>query len=109
MTSEDTINGGIQINRPLLLGGGVSVAFGSLLVALGILLAGTAFLSAARRWARHLDKPTRETARLRFHQLRHATREGAKAWQGWTSSDVAANPGGIGLSPTNSRAATSRA
>jgi hypothetical protein len=108
MTSEGSINGGVQVNRPLLMGGGISVAFGSLLVALGMLLAGTAVLSAARQWSRRMNKPSRETARLRFHQLRHATREGARAWQGWTTSDVATSSGGMGLSPTNSVAAASR-
>jgi hypothetical protein len=71
----------IQVNTSLLAGGAVLAVFGSFLVILGLLLAGTSFFSAIRQWVRALDRPPNETAKLRFQQLRTAASAGAKAFR----------------------------
>jgi hypothetical protein len=84
MDANGLAKGRVQVNRGMLLAGVISVSFGCLLVALGSLLGGTAFLTAARQWMRQLDRPPQQTARLRYHQLRDATTAGARAWQSWS-------------------------
>ena len=72
---------GVQVNTTLLTGGAVLAMIGSILFGIGVLLGGTAFLSAVRQWIRQMEKSPGETAKRKFRQLRVAASEGAKAWQ----------------------------
>src|SRR5262245_36104154 len=64
---------GIQVNQGLVVGGIVLVGLGGILGATGIMLVTTALVSATRRWMRQLNRPPRETARLRWEPAKAAT------------------------------------
>ena len=71
----------IQMNRSLLIGGGVLVGIGGLLGFTGMVLVGSALLSATRRWMNQLDPPASELARRKWRQARAAAYAGADAWR----------------------------
>jgi hypothetical protein len=74
--------GDIQLNRSLLVGGGVLVALGGLLGFTGMALVSSALISATRQWVDHLEKPPSEIARRRWEQTKAAASAGAAAWRG---------------------------
>ena len=67
--------GDIQLNRSLLVGGGVLVALGGLLGFTGMALVSSALISATRQWIDHLEQPPSEMAR-------RPASAGAAAWRG---------------------------
>jgi hypothetical protein len=81
MMSNDVSQGGIQINRSLLVGGGVLVGIGGLLGFTGMMLVGSALLSATRQWVNQLERPPSELARRKWQQARAAAAAGAGAWR----------------------------
>jgi hypothetical protein len=81
MMSSNASQGGIQVNRSLLAGGGVLVGIGGLLGFTGVVLLGSALLSATRQWVNQLERPPSEIARRRWQQAKAATSAGAEAWR----------------------------
>ena len=81
MMSNDASQGGIQVNRSLLVGGGVLVGVGGLLGFTGIVLVGSALLSATRQWVDQLEQPPSEVARRKWQQAKAAAAAGAGAWR----------------------------
>lgn len=75
-------DGGVRLNRNLLISGAVLVGIGGFLGATGLLLGSTAIASAMRQWVRRFDKTPAGVARQKWQQARSATLAGAKAWQG---------------------------
>ena len=73
--------GDIQLNRNLLVGGGVLVALGGLLGFTGMALVSSALLSATRQWVDQLERPPSEVARRRWEQTKAAASAGASAWR----------------------------
>jgi hypothetical protein len=73
--------GDIQLNRNLLVGGGVLVALGGLLGFTGMALVSSALLSATRQWVDQLERPPTEIARRRWEQTKAAASAGAAAWR----------------------------
>jgi len=73
--------GDIQLNRNLLVGGGVLVALGGLLGFTGMALVRAALLSATRQWVDQLERPPTEIARRRWEQTKAAASAGAAAWR----------------------------
>jgi hypothetical protein len=73
--------GDTQLNRSLLVGGGVLVALGGLLGFAGMALVSSALISATRRWMEHLERPPSEIARRRWEQTKAAATAGAAAWR----------------------------
>jgi hypothetical protein len=71
--------GEIQLNRSLLIGGGVLVALGGLLGFAGMALASSALISASRQWVGQLETPPSEIARRRWEQAKAAAAAGASA------------------------------
>ena len=71
----------IQLNRNLLVGGGVLVALGGLLGFAGMALVSSALISATRQWIDHLERPPSEIARRRWEQTKAAAAAGAAAWR----------------------------
>ena len=71
----------IQLNRNLLVGGGVLVALGGLLGFTGMALVSSALISATRQWIDHLERPPSEIARRRWEQTKAAASAGAAAWR----------------------------
>jgi hypothetical protein len=71
----------IQLNRSLIVGGGVLVALGGLLGFAGMAMLSSALISATRQWVDQLDQPPSEIARRRWAQTRRAASAGAAAWR----------------------------
>jgi hypothetical protein len=73
--------GGMQINRSLLVGGGMLVGIGGLLGFTGMVLVGSALLTATRQWVGQLERPPSEIARRKWQQTKAAASAGAGAWR----------------------------
>ena len=80
VTDQET-RAGIQLDRRLLLTGGVLVGVGGVLASTGIVMLSAAFASALRRWVQQLDQPPGQIARHKWRQARTATTAGVQAWQ----------------------------
>jgi hypothetical protein len=72
---------GMQLNRRLLVGGGLLVGIGGLLGFTGMVLVGSALLSATRQWVKQLEQPPSELARRTWQQAKVAASAGAQAWR----------------------------
>jgi hypothetical protein len=72
---------GMQLNRRLLVGGGLLVGIGGLLGFTGMVLVGSALLSATRQWVQQLEQPPSELARRTWQQAKVAASAGAQAWR----------------------------
>ena len=80
--------GEVRLNRRLVVGGGVLIGIGGLLGFTGMLLVGSAIVSAARQRVNHLEQPPSELAKRRWQQARAATTAGAKAWRNSPAAKV---------------------
>ena len=79
--AELTSKGDIQLNRSLLVGGGVLVGLGGLLGFTGMALVASALISATRQWVDRLERPPSQMARRRWEQAKAAAGAGAAAWR----------------------------
>jgi hypothetical protein len=79
--SDNASPEGIQVNRGRLVGGGVLVGIGSLLGVTGMILVGSALVSATRQWVNQLEQPPSEMARRKWQQAKAAAAAGAEAWR----------------------------
>ena len=59
-----TSKGDIQLNRSLVVGGGVLVALGGLIGFAGMVLVSSAIISATRQWVDQMEQPPSELAGL---------------------------------------------
>lgn len=80
MTDQASQNG-VQVNQGLVMGGAALIGLGGLFGFAGAMLLSSAVVSATRRWLQQLERPPRETAKLRLQQFRAATSAGAEAWR----------------------------
>src|SRR5215208_1057414 len=81
LMSDDVSPEGMQVNRSLLICGGGLVGIGGLLGFTGMVLVGSALLSATRQWVNQLEQPPSELARRKWQQARAAATAGAGAWR----------------------------
>jgi hypothetical protein len=79
--SNDVSQAGIQVNRSLLIGGGVLVGVSGLLGFTGMVLVGSALLSVTRQWVNQLERPPSEIARRKWQQAKAAASAGTVAWR----------------------------
>jgi hypothetical protein len=79
--SDNASPEGMQVNRSLLIGGGVLIGIGGLLGLTGMVLVGSALLSATRQWVKQLEQPPSVMARRRWQQAKVAASAGAQAWR----------------------------
>jgi hypothetical protein len=79
--SDPTSSGDVQLNRGLLVGGGVLVALGGLLGVTGMGLLISALISATRRWVERMEQPPSDIARRKWQQTKAAAAAGAAAWR----------------------------
>ena len=79
--TDQASQGGIRLDRRLVMGGGVLIGTGGLLGFTGALLLSSAVVSATRRWVNQLDQPPSELAKLKWRQARAATTAGAYTWR----------------------------
>jgi hypothetical protein len=64
-----------------MIAGGVLIGVGALLALAGMAVAGSHVVSATRQWAKDLDVPPSELAKLRWEQARAAANAGANSWK----------------------------
>ena len=74
-------NGRVQLSRRRIAGGGVLIGIGGFLGFTGMLLVGSAIVSAARQRVNQLEQPPSVIAKRTWQQARAATTAGAKAWR----------------------------
>ena len=74
-------NGRVQLDRRRIAGGGALIGIGGLLGFTGMLLVGSAIVSAARQRVNQLEQPPCEFAKRTWQQARAATTAGAQAWR----------------------------
>ena len=79
--SDAASRGDLQLSRRRIAGGGVLIGIGGLLGFTGMLLVGSAIVSAARQRVNQLEQPPSELAKRTWQQARAATTAGAKAWR----------------------------
>jgi hypothetical protein len=66
----------------------VLVGIGGLLGFTGMVLVGSALLSATRQWVNQLERPPGEIARRRWQQTKVAVSAGAGAWRNGPQTPV---------------------
>jgi hypothetical protein len=66
----------------------VLVGIGGLLGFTGMVLVGSALLSATRQWVNQLERPPGEIARRRWQQTKAAASAGADAWRNGPQTPV---------------------
>ena len=79
--SDAASRGDLQLSRRRIAGGGVLIGIGGLLGFTGMLLVGSAIVSAARQRVNQLEQPPSELAKRKWQQARAATTAGATAWR----------------------------
>jgi hypothetical protein len=72
---------------PLIVGG-VLIGIGAAFALAGLAVAGSHVAMSTRRWARELDVPPGELARLKWEQARAAAAAGASSWQNHPNAKV---------------------
>ena len=86
--SDAASRGDLQLSRRRITGGGVLIGIGGLLGFIGMLLVGSAIVSAARQRVNQLEQPPSELAKRTWQQARAATTAGAKAWRNSPAAKV---------------------
>jgi hypothetical protein len=86
--SDAASNGDLQLSRRRIAGGGVLIGIGGLLGFTGMLLVGSAIVSAARQRVNQLEQPPSELAKRTWQQARAATTAGANAWRNSPAAKV---------------------
>ena len=86
--SDAASNGDLQLSRRRIAGGGVLIGIGGLLWFTGMLLVGSAIVSAARQRVNQLEQPPSELAKRKWQQARAATTAGANAWRNSPAAKV---------------------
>ncbi|HTZ92741.1 MAG TPA: hypothetical protein VMB74_10130 [Streptosporangiaceae bacterium] len=72
--------GGFKMNTPMIVGACL-IGAGSLIGLTGMIIGGTAMISAARQWFQELDVPPSEVVKQKYGQTKAATAAGASAWK----------------------------
>ena len=86
--SDAASRGDLQLSRRRIAGGGVLIGIGGLLGFTGMLLVGSAIVSAARQRVNQLEQPPSELAKRTWQQARAATTAGANAWRNSPAAKV---------------------
>jgi hypothetical protein len=72
--------GKFQLNSAPIVVGAVLIGVGGLIGMSGLIVGGTALMSATRRWFRELEVPPGEVVKHKLGQTKAATVAGATAW-----------------------------
>ena len=86
--SNAASRGEVQLSRRRIAGGGVLIGIGGLLGFTGMLLVGSAIVSAARQRVNQLEQPPSVIAKRTWQQARAATTAGANAWRNSPAAKV---------------------
>ena len=72
---------GFQLNSTPMIVGAALIGAGSLIGLSGLIVGGSAMVSATRKWFRELEVPPSEVVKHKWSQTKAATVAGASAWQ----------------------------
>jgi hypothetical protein len=72
--------GRLELGGAPVVVGAVLVGVGGLIAMSGLIVGGTAIMSATRRWFRSMEMPPSEVVKHKLGQTRAATVAGASAW-----------------------------
>jgi hypothetical protein len=78
--STQTSTPAFQLNNTQVIVGAVLLCAGGLIGMTGVIIGGSALLSATRHWLDDLEESPTEVVRHKWHQTRAATTAGAQAW-----------------------------
>ena len=70
-----------QINTTPMIVGAALIGAGGLIGLSGMIVGGTAMMSATRKWFRELEVPPSEVVKHKWGQTKAATTSAASAWQ----------------------------
>ena len=73
--------GGFRLNSTPMIVSACLIGAGSMIGIAGMIVGGTAMMSAARQWFRELEVPPSEVVKQKFGQTKAATAAGASAWK----------------------------
>ena len=73
--------GGFTLNSAPMIVSACLIGAGSMIGIAGLIVGGTAMISAARQWFRELEVPPSEVVKQKFGQTVAATSAGASAWK----------------------------
>lgn len=72
---------GFQLNTTPMIIGAALIGAGTLIGLTGLIVGGTAMVSATRKWLRELEVPPAEVVKHKLGQTKAATAAGASAWK----------------------------
>jgi hypothetical protein len=78
---QNSPSGKFQLNSAPVIVGAVLIGVGGLIGMSGLIVGGTAIMSATRRWFRELEVPPSEVVKHKLGATKAATIAGASAWQ----------------------------
>ena len=72
---------GFQLNSTPMIIGAALIGAGSLIGLTGLIVGGSAMVSASRKWFNELEVPPSEVVKHKWGATKAATHAGASAWQ----------------------------
>jgi hypothetical protein len=81
MTTGHNSASGFPLNSTHLIVGAALLGAGGMIAFSGLIIGGTAVISAARRWYQTQDVPPAQVVKHKLDQTKAATAAGASAWQ----------------------------
>lgn len=72
---------GFQLNKTPMIVGAAMIGVGGMIGLTGLIIGGSAMMSATRQWFRELEVPPSEVVKHKIGQTKAATVAGASAWQ----------------------------
>jgi hypothetical protein len=72
---------GFQMDSTPMIVGACLIGAGTIIGMTGLIVGGTAIISATRQWFRELEVPPSEVVKQKLNQTKAATAAGASAWQ----------------------------
>ena len=80
MNNGSNNSAGLQLSSTPLIVGACLIGAGTIIGLTGMIVGGTAMLSATRQWFRELEVPPSEVVKQKWGQTKAATTAGATAW-----------------------------
>jgi hypothetical protein len=78
---QSSASNGFQLNTTPIFVGAALIGAGCLIGLTGLIVGGTAMVSATRQWLGELDVPPTEVVKQKLGQTKAATAAGASAWK----------------------------
>ena len=78
---QSSSSSSFQLNTTPIFVGAALIGAGTLIGLTGLILGGSAMVSATRKWLRELEVPPTEVVKQKLGQTKAATTAGASAWK----------------------------